>query len=244
MTMRPMRLNQVPYTNHMLARLPAVSWERWQRSLTLIELQAGEVLFEDQAHLTHLYFPTSAIVSITHLLRGGESIEVAMIGAEGVAGASSLHGSGLSNHRGTVLRSGQAYRVNSTWLKSEFEIAPDFLQMMLRYSQALITQISQVLACSCHHHVEKQLSRWLLLYADLAGSTSIMLTQEHLANTLGVRRERLAKAASELKNKGLIQYSRGSIEISDARALRVETCECYGVIKSTYEPLVRSPSLG
>jgi len=134
MTMRPMRLNQVPYTNHMLARLPAVSWERWQRSLTRIELQAGEVLFEDQAHLTHLYFPTSAIVSITHLLRGGESIEVAMIGAEGVAGASSLHGSGLSHHRGTVLRSGQAYRVNSTWLKSEFEIAPDFLQMMLRYS--------------------------------------------------------------------------------------------------------------
>ena len=239
MTIRPMPLNQGSFTNHMLTRLPAASWERWQRELNSIELRAGEVVFEDQAHLSHLYFPTSAIVSITHLLRGGESIEVAMIGSEGVAGASSLLGSGLSNHRGVVLRSGQAYRLSTAWLKSEFEIFPDFLQMMLRYSQALITQISQVLACSCHHSVEDQLSRWLLMYADRAGNTSIMVTQEHLANTIGVRRERLAKAASELKKRGLIQYSRGCIKICNTRGLRISTCECYGVIQSTYEPLVR-----
>ena len=234
-----MPLNPGSSINHMLARLPADSWQRWQRALIPVELHAGEVLIEDQATLTHLYFPTSAIVSITHLLRGGESIEVAMIGSEGVAGASSFLGSGLSNHRGMVLRSGQAYRLSSDWLRLEFETSPDFLPMMLRYSQALITQISQVLACSCHHTVEQQLSRWLLMYADRADNTTIMFTQEHLANTLGVRRERLAKAASELKKKGLIQYSRGSIEICNPRALKISTCECYGVISSTFEPLVR-----
>lgn len=239
MTIRPMPLNSGSSINHILASLPAENRERWQSALVPIELQAGEVLFEDQATLTHLYFPTSSIVSITHLLRGGESIEVAMIGSEGVAGASSLLDSGLSNHRGMVLRSGQAYRLSSAWLKAEFENSPKFLQMMLRYSQALITQISQVLACSCHHSVEQQLSRWMLMYADRAENTSIFLTQEHLANSLGVRRERLAKAASELKKKGLIQYSRGCIEICNTRALSIGTCECYGVIKSTFEPLVR-----
>jgi CRP-like cAMP-binding protein len=239
MTIRPMSLNQGPFINHMLTRVPAAGWERWQRALNAIELQAGEVLFEDQSTLTHLYFPTSAIVSITHLLRGGESIEVAMIGSEGIAGASSLLGGGLSNHRGIVLRSGQAYRLSSAWLRSEFETTPDFLQMMLRYSQSLITQISQVLACSCHHTVEQQLSRWLLMYADRADNTSITVTQEHLASALGVGRERQAKAPSELKKKGLIQYSRGCIEICNTRALRDGTCECYGVIQSTYEPMVR-----
>jgi hypothetical protein len=146
-----MPLNQQLAINHLLVRLPTDSWERWQHALVPVQLQAGSVLFEDEAHLTHLYFPTSAILSISHLLRDGESIEVAMIGSEGVAGAASLLGRSLSNHRGMVLRSGLAYRLKSAWLESELKSSPLFLQMMLRYSQSLISQISQVLACSCHH---------------------------------------------------------------------------------------------
>jgi len=240
MTIRLMPLNQQLAINHLLVRLPTDSWERWQHALVPVQLQAGRVLFEDEAHLTHLYFPTSAILSISHHLRDGESIEVAMIGSEGVAGAASLLGRSLSNHRGMVLRSGLAYRLKSAWLESELKSSPLFLQMMLRYSQSLISQISQVLACSCHHHVEKRLSRWLLMYADRAGSTSILFTQEQLADSLGVRRERLAKAASELQKKGFIQYSRGSIDICNSRALQADTCECYGVIKATYAPIFHS----
>lgn len=226
----------------MLARLPKEDWERWREALEPIELHAGEVIFEVGSPLTHVFFPITAIISITRILLDGESIEVAMVGAEGIAGASTFLGNGITANRGVVLRSGKAYRVCGSWMKTEYENSPLLMQMMLQFTQALITQLSQVGACNCHHPLEQRLSRWLLMFADRAVNEPILCTQEQIANTLGVRRERVAKAASTLQKKGLVRYARGSIELLNKEALLAHTCECYAVINATYAPLfLKSP---
>lgn len=223
--------------NHMVSSLTKEDWLRWQVELKLINLEAGSVLFEIGDPLTYVYFPTTAIISITRSLIDGELFEVAMIGREGVAGASTLLGNGVTASRGIVLRSGKAYRIRGTWIKNEFANSPHLRDLMLNFTQALITQISQVSACSCHHSLDKRLCRWLLVFADRTETTEILCTQEQLANTLGVRRERLNKAANLLQRKGMIQYRRGSIHLMNKLAMKQHVCECYGIIKAAFTQL-------
>ncbi len=221
--------------NLLFERLPMGEWEVWQKKVELVELQLGQVVFDVGAPIRHVYFPSTSIISMTHLLSEGESIEVAMIGAEGVLGMSALMGDTKSSVRSLVLKAGGAYRVPANWMQREFEHSSAVMQIMLKFSQTLMMQISQIAACNCHHSLEQRLSRWLMLYADRVNDKHILCTQELIAQTLGVRRERLAKVASTLKKQGLIDYSRGAISLVNKEALKKSTCECYGAIKKSYD---------
>lgn len=185
----------------------------------------------------YVYFPTTSILSLTQLLVEGDSIEVAMIGYEGMSGISMLLGGGFSRQQVIVLHSGNAYRVLSSWVTEEVKRSPQVMHQVLRFAQSLITQISQLGACNRHHSTVQQLSRWLLSYADRSKSDTISCTQETIAQMLGVRRERIARAALDLQKDGLIQYSRGKIRILSKETLELRTCECYTTIKSEYERL-------
>jgi CRP-like cAMP-binding protein len=221
--------------NHLFDRLPKEAWESWHQKIEHIELQLGQVVFDVGDPITHVYFPSTSVISMTHLLLDGESIEVAMIGAEGIVGMSALMGDAKSSVRSLVLKAGGAYRVPASWMKREFEHSSAVMQIMLRFSQTLMMQISQIAACNSHHSLEQRLSRWLMLYADRVKDKHILCTQELIAQTLGVRRERLAKVASALKKQGLIDYSRGAIALVNKEGLKRTTCECYGAIKRSYE---------
>ena len=199
--------------NLLFERLPMGEWEVWQKKVELVELQLGQVVFDVGAPIKHVYFPSTSIISMTHLLSEGESIEVAMIGGEGVLGMSALMGDTKSSVRSLVLKAGGAYRVPASWMQREFEHSSSVMQIMLKFSQTLMMQISQIAACNSHHSLEQRLSRWLMLYADRVNDKHILCTQELIAQTLGVRRERLAKVASTLKKQGLIDYSRGAISL-------------------------------
>ncbi|MFY8179350.1 MAG: Crp/Fnr family transcriptional regulator [Limnohabitans sp.] len=220
--------------NLLLERLPMGVWEAWQKKVERVELQLGQIVFDVGTPIKHIYFPSTAIISMTHLLVEGESIEVAMIGAEGVLGMSALMGNTKSSVRSLVLNAGVAYRVPASWMQREFEHSSSVMQIMLKFSQTLMMQISQIAACNSHHSLEQRLSRWLMLYADRVNDKPILCTQELIAQTLGVRRERLAKVASTLKKQGLIDYSRGSISLVNKEALKRSTCECYVAIKRSY----------
>jgi CRP-like cAMP-binding protein len=221
--------------NHLFDRLPKEAWESWHQKIEHIELQLGQVVFDVGDPITHVYFPSTSVISMTHLLLDGESIEVAMIGAEGIVGMSALMGDAKSSVRSLVLKAGGAYRVPASWMKREFEHSSAVMQIMLRFSQTLMMQISQIAACNSHHSLEQRLSRWLMLYADRVKDKHILCTQELIAQTLGVRRERLAKVASALKKQGLIDYSRGAIALVNKEGLKRTTCECYGAIKRSYD---------
>ena len=221
--------------NHLFDRLPKEAWESWHQKIEHIELQLGQVVFDVGDPITHVYFPSTSVISMTHLLLDGESIEVAMIGAEGIVGMSALMGDAKSSVRSLVLKAGGAYRVPASWMKREFEHSSAVMQIMLRFSQTLMMQISQIAACNSHHSLEQRLSRWLMLYADRVKDNHILCTQELIAQTLGVRRERLAKVASALKKQGLIDYSRGAIALVNKEGLKRTTCECYGAIKRSYD---------
>jgi len=221
--------------NHLFDRLPKEAWESWHQKIEHIELQLGQVVFDVGDPITHVYFPSISVISMTHLLLDGESIEVAMIGAEGIVGMSALMGDAKSSVRSLVLKAGGAYRVPASWMKREFEHSSAVMQIMLRFSQTLMMQISQIAACNSHHSLEQRLSRWLMLYADRVKDKHILCTQELIAQTLGVRRERLAKVASALKKQGLIDYSRGAIALVNKEGLKRTTCECYGAIKRSYD---------
>lgn len=221
--------------NLLFERLPMGEWEVWQKKVELVELQLGQVVFDVGAPIRHVYFPSTSIISMTHLLSEGESIEVAMIGAEGVLGMSALMGDTKSSVRSLVLKAGGAYRVPANWMQREFKHSSAVMQIMLKFSQTLMMQISQIAACNSHHSLEQRLSRWLMLYADRVNDKHILCTQELIAQTLGVRRERLAKVASTLKKQGLIDYSRGAISLVNKEALKKSTCECYGAIKKSYD---------
>jgi CRP-like cAMP-binding protein len=221
--------------NHLFDRLPKEAWESWNQKIEHIELQLGQVVFDVGDPITHVYFPSTSVISMTHLLLEGESIEVAMIGAEGIVGMSALMGDAKSSVRSLVLKAGGAYRVPASWMKREFEHSSAVMQIMLRFSQTLMMQISQIAACNSHHSLEQRLSRWLMLYADRVKDKHILCTQELIAQTLGVRRERLAKVASALKKQGLIDYSRGAIALVNKEGLKRTSCECYGAIKRSYD---------
>jgi CRP-like cAMP-binding protein len=222
--------------NLLFDRLPMDAWEAWSKEIEHVQLQLGQVVFDIGAPITHVYFPSTSIISMTHLLLEGESIEVAMIGAEGVLGMSALMGDTKSSVRSLVLNAGGAYRLPASWIKREFEHSSAVMQIMLRFSQTLMMQVSQIAACNNHHSLEQRLSRWLMLYADrVKDKQHIMCTQELIAQTLGVRRERLAKVANTLKKQGLIDYSRGAISLINKEGLEQCTCECYEAIKRSYD---------
>ena len=222
----------------MFAGMPMSIWYIWQELVEPVHLEAGQVLYETGSEVDHVYFPFTSIISLKRILNDGESIEVAMVGSEGAVGvAAFMHSAQTTSNRAVVLRAGYAYRLSAEVAKHAFDTSTDVMQVMLRYIHALIFQISQLLICTRHHTIEQQLSRWLLMYTDRTNNTRVLCTQEAIANTLGVRRERVSKVATDFQAQGFLRYSRGIIEITQTQGLKNYTCECHLAITSEYKRL-------
>ena len=224
--------------NQLIASLPDAEWVRWQPHLELVELPLGKVLYESGAVQRHVYFPTSAIVSLLYVLENGASAEIAVVGNEGVVGIAIFMGGESSTSRAVVQSAGQALRMRASIVKEEFARSGPVLHLMLRYTQALIAQMSQTAVCNRHHSLDQQLCRWLLLSLDRLPSSQLIMTQELIANMLGVRREGVTEAAMKLQKAGLISYARGHINVRDRPGLEARTCECYEVVKKEYDRLL------
>jgi CRP-like cAMP-binding protein len=224
--------------NELLACLPDAEWQRWRPQLELIDLPLGKVLYESGAPLSHVYFPTNAIVSLLYVLENGASAEIAVVGHEGVVGIAIFMGGGSTPNRAVVQSAGMGYRLRADVIKSEFERSSPVMHLMLRYTQALITQMSQTAVCNRHHSLDQQLCRWLLLSLDRLPGNELVMTQELIANMLGVRREGVTEAALKLQAAGLIRYARGHIAVLDRPGLEHRTCECYRVVKKEYDRLL------
>jgi CRP-like cAMP-binding protein len=229
-----------PRENLLLAALPPDEWLRWQPRLEAVDLPLGNVLYEPGITLSHVYFPTTAIVSLLYVMENGASAEIAVVGQEGVVGISIFMGGGSTPSRAVVQSAGKGYRISSTFIKDEFTRTP-VLHLLLRYTQALITQMSQTAVCNRHHSLDQQLCRWLLLSLDRLQGKELVMTQELIANMLGVRREGVTEAALKLQAAGMIRYTRGRITVLDRPALEKRTCECYAVVKKEYDRLLPPP---
>lgn len=227
-----------PSQNHVLAALPALDYERLKPQLEPVPLPLGEVLYESGAELRHLYFPTSSIVSLLYILADGASTEIAVVGNEGVVGISLFMGGETTPSRAVVQSAGHAFRLPVKLLKEEFARTGIMQYLLLRYTQALITQMAQTAVCNRHHSVDQQLCRWLLLSLDRLGADELVMTQELIANMLGVRREGVTEAAGALQDAGLISYRRGHITVLDRPRLEARSCECYAVVKREYDRLL------
>lgn len=227
-----------PSQNHLLAALPAADLVRITPHLELVEMPLGEVLYEYGAQLSHVYFPTTAIVSLHYVLENGASSEFAGVGNEGVLGLSLLMGGNTTPSRAIVQTTGHGYRLKKQVLIDEFNYGGEIQQLLLRYTQARMTQVSQTAVCNRHHAVEQQLCRWLLLTVDRLPSDELVMTQEQIANMLGVRREGITEAAGHLQKAGCISYRRGHITILDRSSLESRACECYGVVKKEHDRLM------
>src|ERR1700736_1359859 len=227
-----------PKHNHLLAALPHDQWQRWLPNLEHVEMPLGQVLYEAGSTLSHVYFPTTAIVSLLYVMQNGESAEIAVVGNEGVVGVSLFMGGDSTFSRARVPSAGAACRLTAHLMKEEFNRAGPVLHLLLRYTQALITQMVQTAACNRHHSLDQQLCRWLLLSLDRLQDNELVMTQELIANMLGVRREGVTEAALKLQQDGLIRYSRGRISVLDRAGLEARTCECYAVVKKEYDRLL------
>jgi CRP-like cAMP-binding protein len=227
-----------PTQNHLLAALPAAEFDRLSPHLELVAMPLGEALYESGGHLHHVYFPTTSIVSLLYVLADGASAEIAVVGNEGILGISLFMGGETTPSRAVIQSAGYGYRLKAQLLKQEFNRAGPVLHLLLRYTQALITQMAQTAVCNRHHSVEQQLCRWLLLSLDRLSSDSLTMTQELIANMLGVRREGVTEAAGNLQRAGLIRYSRGRIEVLDRPGLETAVCECYAVVKTEFDRLL------
>ena len=232
-----------PMANHLLAALPAADWARWQPQLEWVKMPLGQVLYESGATLSHAYFPTTAIVSLLYVLENGASAEIAVAGNEGMVGISLFMGGGSTPSRGVVQSAGEGYRIRSSFIRTEFDRAGAVMHLLLRYTQALITQMSQTAVCNRHHSLDQQLCRWLLLSLDRLPGNELVMTQELIANMLGVRREGVTEAALKLQAAGLIRYARGHITVLDRTGLEARTCECYAVVMKEYARLLPQPSV-
>jgi CRP-like cAMP-binding protein len=226
-----------PEGNRLLAVLPESDRRRWLEQLERVELRLGQVLYESGHILSHVYFPTTAIVSLLYVMESGASAEIAIVGNEGVVGVSLFMGGESTTSRAVVQGAGVAYRLPSKTIKDEFKRAP-VLHLLLRYTQALITQMSQTAVCNRLHTLNQQLCRWLLLSLDRAQTDELVMTQELIANMLGVRRQGVAEAAHKLQADNLIRYTRGRIGLLDREGLEKRTCECYAVVKKEYARLL------
>ena len=227
-----------PRQNHLLAALPEESYMRVQAELGLVALPLGWVLYESGDHMKHVYFPTSGIVSLLYLTHNGASSEIAITGNEGLVGISLFMGGESTTNRAVVQCACHAYRLPRSALRREFALGGGFQYHALRYTQALITQMAQTSVCNRHHSLDQQLCRWLLLSLDRLADSDLLMTQELIANMLGVRREGVAEAAGKLQQAGLITYSRGRISVLDRPALEQRVCECYAVVKEEYDRLL------
>jgi CRP-like cAMP-binding protein len=227
-----------PKQNHLLAALPGPDFARLAPHLELTPMPLGEVLYESGGRLQHVYFPVNSIVSLLYVLENGASAEIAVVGNEGILGISLFMGGETTPSRAVVQSAGFGYRLEAQLLKREFNRAGPMLQLLLRYTQALITQMAQTAVCNRHHTIEQQLCRWLLLSLDRLASEELTMTQELIANMLGVRREGVTEAAGDLQRAGLIRYGRGRIEVLDRRGLEKAVCECYRVVKTEVDRLL------
>jgi CRP-like cAMP-binding protein len=220
-----------PSQNHILAALPPADFERLAAHLELVPLPLGEILYEPGSQLQHAYFPTTAIVSLHYVTESGASAETAGVGNEGVVGISLFMGGDTTPSSAVVQTAGHAYRLERRLLKQEFDRGGLLHRVLLRYTQALITQMNQTAACNRHHSVEQQLCRWLLLTLDRLPSNELVMTQDLVASMLGVRREGITEAAGNLQRGGLIRYRRGHISVLERPGLEAAACECYAVVK-------------
>ena len=233
-----MPATQDPKENQLLAALPAAEWERWLPDLELVEMPLGEVLYESGRTLAHVYFPIDAIVSLLYVMENGASAEIAVVGNEGVIGISLFMGGGSTPSRAVVQSAGSGYRLSARNIKDEFNRSGPVMHLLLRYTQALITQMAQTAVCNRHHSLDQQLCRWLLLSLDRLNGNQLVMTQELIANMLGVRREGVTEGALKLQSAGLIKYARGRITVLDRPGLEARTCECYAVVKKEYDRLL------
>jgi CRP-like cAMP-binding protein len=227
-----------PRQNHLLAALPAAEFERLSPHLELVPLPLANVLYESGSRLQHVYFPTDCIVSLLYVMENGASAEIAIVGNEGILGIALLMGGESTPSRAVVQSSGHAYRLPAQLIKDEFNRAGPMLHLFLRYTQALITQMAQTAVCNRHHTIDQQLCRWLLLSLDRLPSNELTMTQELIANMLGVRREGVTEAAGKLQSAGLIHYHRGRIIVIDRAGLETRACECYAVVKKEFDRLL------
>jgi CRP-like cAMP-binding protein len=224
--------------NQLLAALPKAEWLRWQPQLEAVELPLGLVLHESGRPMSHVYFPTTAIVSLLYVMEDGASAEIAVVGSEGLVGISLFMGGESTPSRAVVQSAGKGWRLSSRLIKEEFNRSGPVMHLLLRYTQALITQMAQTAVCNRHHSLDQQLCRWLLLSLDRLSTHELAMTQELIANMLGVRREGVTEAALKLQAAGLIRYSRGHISVTDRPGLEARTCECYAVVKKEYDRLL------
>jgi len=224
--------------NSLLAALPDTEWQRWEPLLEQVDMPLGQVLYESGATLSHVYFPTTSIVSLLYVMENGASAEIAVVGNEGLVGISLFMGGESTPSRAVVQSAGLGFRLKAQLMKDEFERGGPVLHLLLRYTQALITQMSQTAVCNRHHTIDQQLCRWLLLSLDRLRANELAMTQELIANMLGVRREGVTEAALKLQQAGLISYARGRITVLDRPGLEKRTCECYAVVKREYDRLL------
>ena len=224
--------------NYLLAALPAAELARISEGIAIAPMPLGHVLYESGDEMRHVYFPTTSIVSLLYVMQDGSSAEIAIVGNEGIVGISLFMGGETTPSRAIVQSAGKAFRVASKVLKDEFRRGGPVQHLLLRYTQALITQMSQTAVCNRHHSVEQQLCRWLLMSLDRLDSNQLSMTQELIANMLGVRREGVTESAGKLQRLGLIEYSRGHIKVLDRTALEAHACECYQVVKKEFERLL------
>jgi CRP-like cAMP-binding protein len=222
----------------LLAALPDAEWQRWLPELQSVDMPLGQVLYESGTTLGHVYFPTTSIVSLLYVMENGSSAEIAVVGNEGIVGISLFMGGGSTPSRAVVQSAGGGLRLDAKALKTEFDQNGPVLHLLLRYTQALITQMAQTAVCNRHHSLDQQLCRWLLLSLDRLRGDELVMTQELIANMLGVRREGVTEAALNLQRVGLIRYARGRISVLNRAALEKRTCECYAVVKTEYDRLL------
>jgi CRP-like cAMP-binding protein len=212
--------------------------QSWFPQLELVDMPLGAVLYEAGATLSHVYFPATSIVSLLYLMENGGSAEIAVVGQEGILGVSVFMGGNTTPSRGVVQSAGKGFRLPAQVMQKEFNIGGPVLHLFLRYTQALITQMSQTAVCNRHHSLDQQLCRWLLLSLDRLQGNELVMTQELIANMLGVRRESVAGNALQLQKVGLIRYVRGRITVLDRKGLERRSCECYAVVKKEYDRLL------
>jgi CRP-like cAMP-binding protein len=218
--------------------MPETEWTRFAAHLTPVRLKLGEVIYESGTNQPYVYFPTDSIVSLLYVMEDGASAEIAIVGNEGLVGISLFMGGGTTPSRAVVQSAGQAFRMHAQHIRDEFVLAGPVQQLFLRYTQALLTQMGQTAVCNRHHSVDQQLCRWLLMSLDRLPSNELFMTQELIANMLGVRREGVTEAAGKLQREGVIQYNRGRIRVLDRRRLERMACECYEVVRREFARLL------
>lgn len=224
--------------NHLVAQLPTAVFDAWQPYLESVDMPLGLVLYESGTTMSHMYFPTTAVVSMLYIMQNGESAEVAVVGNDGLVGIPLFMGGGSTTGRALVQNAGRAYRIPATFARSQFEESRPVMHLFLAFTQALIAQMSQTGACNKHHTLDQQLCRWLLLTLDRHQGMEITMTKQLIANMLGVSGEVMREGAKRLQDEGLLRYANGHITVLDRKGLEKQSCECYALVKKEYARLL------